>query len=270
MGEIVTAFLLSEFFQKVYIDRFARYFGAFPDDVIKSFYETFDDWELHMVIEALSQAGIGLGRSDLVNHQTRAEVPPNLIYRMLSNLFILRDARVLALIRSRPLPTELLDWPTVVPPPGLLLLLVDKQPTVRQWATHQISKYKVVPIPNDQFIRSFTMVVKIVSAALTRDNDTLSSSSPSFMPNGHDATIQPFQFPSDPAEFWAGFYAMLPFIPSKFLTLNPLINLDIRRIIIGRLHDTRPRQLSHSVSLTCPLTTFLCNLWCRTHSGHIV
>ncbi|KAJ7175856.1 SEN1 N terminal-domain-containing protein [Mycena filopes] len=74
------------------------YFGAFDATTMAGFYESFEAWELSTTIG----------------------------FRIVSNLTILRDHRIMSIIHDAP-PTSTIDsWPSDPLPPGILMLLADE------------------------------------------------------------------------------------------------------------------------------------------------
>jgi senataxin len=227
--------------EQIAYEFFLRYFGAFPDEVIKFFYANVDEWELRMILRALSLTGISVDTLNRVHPQTLAQVPFALVYHILSNTSILLDPWILKLIHSLPL-GDFLGWPTDIPPPGLLLLILDEEPKVRQWARNQISNFTLVPIPKDRFTQPFIAVLETMVAALERHRSIVSSQYYPPASNLDVSAVHSFSFTSDPSEFWSGVGAILRLIPPEFMVSTSTTRVDFRRVIIGHLHDTGPRQ----------------------------
>ncbi|KAG2101040.1 SEN1 N terminal-domain-containing protein [Suillus discolor] len=196
------------------------YFGAFSDDVLRSFYSKFDDWELSVVVEALVRTGIDLSSSS----QTPQEVPQPLLYHMVSNMRIFRDPRVLPLIRACP-PISI--WPLDPPPPGLFVLVIDESSAVRQWAKSQITKSTQVPMLEHQFVAGHELALQAVTRALTLSREGEGTTTDSVISNS---------FSSDSSELWAGFSHILRHLPTEVLA-KPSEEIGYRRIVTGHLHD---------------------------------
>ncbi|EGN98396.1 hypothetical protein SERLA73DRAFT_109860 [Serpula lacrymans var. lacrymans S7.3] len=229
-------------FGEVKVSSRHTYFGAFSDSVIKNFYESFDAWELSMVIDALSRAGVNVQAPS--NSHSLDRVPSTITYRMVSNMHILRDKRVLPLIRSCP-PT--LGWPTDPPPPGLFPLMVDESAEVRQWAKNQASKCKNVPILKDHFVPAHEIALDAVAGAFTSNINSRESQNgsvniiPSSLTSSTSSmNLQSFPYASNASDLWPGFCAILRLIPSDLLVSSSHRNIDLRRIITGHLHDVGP------------------------------
>ncbi|KAG1818441.1 SEN1 N terminal-domain-containing protein [Suillus subaureus] len=205
------------------------YFGAFSDDVLRSFYSKFDDWELSVVVEALVRFGIDLSSSRLAS-RTPQEVPQPLLYHMVSNMRVFRDPRVLSLIRSCP---PISTWPLDPPPPGLFVLVMDESPAVRQWAKAQIIKSTQVPMIEHQFVAGHELALQDVISALTLSREGEATMT--------DSAILP-SFSSDPSELWAGFSQILRHLPIEILTKSSK-GIGYRRMVTGHLHDVG-RQFS--------------------------
>ncbi|KAG1785943.1 SEN1 N terminal-domain-containing protein [Suillus plorans] len=199
------------------------YFGAFSDDVLRSFYSKFDDWELSVVVEALVRTGIDLSSSRLAS-RTPQEVPQPLLYHMVSNMRVFRDPRVLPLIRTCP-PISI--WPLDPPPPGLFVLVMDESSAVRQWAKAQIAKSTQVPMLEHQFVAGHELALQAVTRALTLSREGEGTTTDSVILNS---------FSSDSSELWAGFSHILRHLPTEVLAKSSE-EIGYRRIVTGHLHD---------------------------------
>ncbi|KAG1906409.1 SEN1 N terminal-domain-containing protein [Suillus fuscotomentosus] len=199
------------------------YFGAFSDDVLRSFYSKFDDWELSVVVETLVRTGIDLSSSRLAS-RTPQEVPQPLLYHMVSNMRVFRDPRVLPLIRACP---PISTWPLDPPPPGLFVLVMDESSAVRQWAKAQITKSTQVPMLEHQFVAGHELALQAVTRALTLSREGEETTTDSVISNS---------FSSDSSELWAGFSHILRHLPTEVLA-KPSEEIGYRRIVTGHLHD---------------------------------
>ena len=230
------------------LTRLLRYFGAFSDEVLKGFYNSFNEWELNMVISALSRVGITSNVSNNPLQLSLSNAPSPIVYRMVCNLQILRDPRILSIIRACP-PSDLLPgWPTDPPPAGMLILLVDHHVRVRQWAKNQISKCKMVPVPKEKFVGPYAIAIDVIAHAVsagTRTNALSNSATAAVTFNNSVNTtglFNAFSYATDPVDLWSGFCAFLRLIPPELLTSSTHLNIDLRRLVTGHLHDNGPRQ----------------------------
>ncbi|KAJ6508793.1 SEN1 N terminal-domain-containing protein [Mycena sanguinolenta] len=187
-------------FEEAKITSKHTYFGAFSADVLQGFYQSFEVWELGTVLEEIT------GR-------TLASASPGIAYRIVSNLTILQDPRILSIIHSEPL-TAPHNWPSDPVPPGLLVLLLDEGSGVREWAEKQVSRSKVKPIAKDKFLPSHVTALDAVLKAL-------------------DQSETPFSFAKDPRVLWSGFRTVLNLVPVEDLRTGA-----IYRAVKGHLHDT--------------------------------
>ncbi|KAG2359476.1 SEN1 N terminal-domain-containing protein [Suillus spraguei] len=209
-------------FGEVKVSSRTTYFGAFSDDVLKSFYSKFDDWELSVVIEALVRLGIDLSSSKLAS-RTPQEVPQPVLYHIVSNMRVFRDPRVLSFIRGCP---PISAWPLDSPPPGLFVLVMDESPAVRQWAKAQIIKSTQVPMLEHQFVTGHELALQAVIDALMLSRDG----------EGTTDSAIPQSFSSDASELWAGFSQILRHLPTEILAKSSK-GFGYRRIVTGHLHD---------------------------------
>ena len=206
-----------------------RYFGAFQEDVLRSFYETFEQWELAMVIQDLADAKV-LDLSSTSGHASLSDVHPAVIYRMVCNWTIFSDPRVLAVIHASSLTKPLSGWPTDPLPAGMLILLMNDNLNVRQWAVSQASKCLAVPISDHLFVGSYFQAVEAITHGLTATESGLALREP-----------HPFSFTPDLSSFWSAFSVALRHIPVAALASGTGRHADLRRIVTGHLHDTGPR-----------------------------
>ncbi|KAJ7784568.1 SEN1 N terminal-domain-containing protein [Mycena metata] len=188
--------------QEVKVTSRNTYFGAFDATTMVGFYESFEAWELSTLLEDI--AGEGL-----------ASAPPAMGYRIVSNLTILQDHRILSIIHSAP-PTSSIDsWPSDPIPPGILILLADEASGVRSWAEKQAARS--APLSKDTFSPSHLTALEAVVGTL----DPASASG------------TPFSFAKNPHDLWWGFSTMLRWVPVEDLKTGA-----IYRVVQRHLHDT--------------------------------
>ncbi|KAF7346319.1 hypothetical protein MSAN_01859600 [Mycena sanguinolenta] len=190
-------------FEEAKITSKNTYFGAFSVDVLQGFYQSFEAWELGTVLEDVA------GR-------VLASASPGIGYRIVSNLTILQDPRILSIIHNEPLAVPD-NWPSDPIAPGLFVLLLDEGLGVREWAEKQVSRSKVKPIAKDKFLPSHVAALDAVLKAL----DPVSISE------------TPFSFARDPRVLWSGFWTVLNLVPVEYLRTGA-----IYRAVKGHLHDT--------------------------------
>ncbi|KDQ62427.1 hypothetical protein JAAARDRAFT_121642 [Jaapia argillacea MUCL 33604] len=219
------------------------YFGAFSESIIEGFYRCVDEWECKLVTECLSKAGITPDMSPS-DPGTLASAPNATFYHILSNLTILQNPLILALVRSR-LPTSPFpEWPPDPPPVGLFFLLMDEKPETRRWARSQIAKATVVPIPREKYVGAYERALEPILAAVaslpssSRPGALAGPEAPSATPA---ATTLSFPFAKDSASLWSGFAVVVRMTPHELLRPNKLSHVDLRQVIIGHLHDTGPQ-----------------------------
>ncbi|KAJ7095873.1 SEN1 N terminal-domain-containing protein [Mycena belliarum] len=182
------------------------YFGAFSADILAGFYRSFEAWELLTILED-------------INGRTLTTIPPAIAYRILSNLAIFQDPKIIAFIHNEP-PTEAIDgWPSNTLPPGILMLLADEISSIRKWAESQASRCQVIPIPRDKFSVSHATALKSLVTAIS--------------PVGGESTG--FPFATDPCDLWSGFRSVLKLVPVECLQTGV-----IYQVVNAHLHDTGP------------------------------
>lgn len=178
-----------------------------------------------MVLQDLLQS-LPLNQSNSTTTRPLSNIHPAVVYRMVSNWTIFKDARVFSAIHKNPPINYLPTWPRDPLPPGMFLLLMNSNPTVRQWAEAHAAKCTIVPMSNDEFVGPYIDVIEIIGRHLT---DPFLNSS------------LPFEFATNPIDLWSGFRVALRQIPIDALGSNTRQYSDFRRIVTKHLHDTGPR-----------------------------
>lgn len=214
------------------------YFGAFSEDILSGFFQSFEEWELTSVLDDLGQAG--LHPVDSAAHNL-VDVPPALVYRMVSNWKIFTDPRILIIIRTYTPPGPLETWPLDPLPPGMFVLLMDASANVRQWAKSHASRCQVIPMSSESFIGSYHLALGAIAEALEQEF-------PPSMSGGIADWSLTIYFALLPVDLWAGFLSVLRLIPINPQTAGSPQNVTIRRIVTGHLHDVGSRE-SHCLIL---------------------
>ncbi|KAJ7780655.1 SEN1 N terminal-domain-containing protein [Mycena maculata] len=180
------------------------YFGAFTADVLKGFYQSFEEWEASAAVEDIS------GRAF-------AAIPPAISFRIVSNLTILQNPQIMTIIDSEP-PIDFINgWPSDPLPPGILMLLAHENSDVRRWAEKQASRSKTFPISRDNFSASHMSAFEALVVALDPEQTQVTS----------------FPFAKPPHLLWQGFCAALRYVPVEYLHTGSTF-----RIVNRHLHDT--------------------------------
>lgn len=186
-----------------------------------------------MVIQDLTNAKI----LDQSSSNTLFDLHPAVVYRMVCNWTIFSDPRVLSAIYASSLTKPIPGWPSDPLPPGMFVLLLSDNSSVRQWAGNQALKCTIVPMSSELFVGPYLQAIEVIGRALTL-------SGTSHVP---DLTMLPFSLARDPSHLWAGFSAILRHMPVDVLASDTRLHADFRRSITGHLHDTGPGQLSHFI-----------------------
>ncbi|KAK2465188.1 hypothetical protein APHAL10511_002542 [Amanita phalloides] len=195
--------------ERIKVDSLHTYFGAFPEDTMRSFYKSFESWELATVKREISTDANGC--------------QPATIYQTLFNSTIFADQTIQSALSNGLYRVD--GWPKDSVPPGVLLFLFHEDLAIRRWAQSQVSKATVVPIPRDQFVGMY----KEVLASLV---DLLSSD----MFPDTKTRFPTFAFSTDRHELWHAFQTLLRHVPPELLkTKNDII--DVRHVVVGHLHD---------------------------------
>ncbi|EIW80969.1 hypothetical protein CONPUDRAFT_104043 [Coniophora puteana RWD-64-598 SS2] len=204
------------------------YFGAFQPDILDKFYQSFTNWEILIVKEALGGIGVVLNNTQLDSY-TLSRIPGPILYHTLSSLKFLEDASLLFLVRSCP---KVQGWNTDVPPAGLLPLMMDESPEVRNWSRGAVSS-KV--IPTNHFVAPYKESLGISLAALATTANGGSVGNFAY-PSLDSGNFTSFPFSKDPVELWMGFTFILRLIPSDVLAQDEL-GRQCRRVVISHVND---------------------------------
>lgn len=230
--------------RRIILTLFYRYFGAFADDVLKGFYSSFSQWELELVLKALTHAGLF---SDTVNNTTTtlSSAPSAAVYHIVSNLHILKDPRITRLFHTRLNPDFIFDWPSDPPPPGLFLLALDENEGVRRWARTQAFRCKTVPISKHKFVGQYLCVTSAITHVVSKrpqvDGTMLYSTTP--VPDDDACAFANFTFTSDLTELWSALFSFIRLVPTEKLAYSSADrNINIGQAVIRHLHDTGPRR----------------------------
>lgn len=210
---------------------------------MNDFYANFHEWELKTVIEALGRAGLSSDVAQSDPKLSLSRVPSAVLYRIVCNLRIMQDEKIMSILHEYAPPDRLTGWPTDPPPAGILVLLMDKDAELRRWTKNQIDLCKVVPIPKDQFFGGYTAVIDAVAHAvstdITKSGEITARSGFSLVKSDHSTGSH---FATDPVNLWAGFCDFIRLIPPDWLVASGQRSIDLRRLVIGHMHDVGPRQ----------------------------
>ncbi|KAH9922778.1 SEN1 N terminal-domain-containing protein [Epithele typhae] len=174
---------------------------------------------------------------------------------------MLQDSRIIALIHTY-CPREVLqNWPSDVPPAGLLALLFAEAPQIHDWARKQSLHCQVQPMPAENFLSGHTDLLKMVSESLV-------SSRPLSDCFGGEYKFTSLQ---EQSSVWASYVTLIRFAPPKFLSENET-GVDIRHVIVGHLHNTEHQFMDVLKSFILVLRRIGTKMWENKSSeyAHVV
>ncbi len=187
-----------------------------------------------MIVAVLKQSGL-LPESSSSTGKTLHDVPPAVVYHMLSDIQILQDQRVNAVVHACVPKGVINGWPHDVPPAGLFLLLMDEGPAVRTWAHSQIAIYTTTPMQSEHFLPMYSQTLELATAAVTsRDIHNVSDA------NG--VPVHSFTFTQDPLGLWSGYSTLLRFVPKEWFKPSGLFQVDLGHVIVSHLSATGTRS----------------------------
>ncbi|TCD66618.1 DEAD-box type RNA helicase [Steccherinum ochraceum] len=206
------------------------YFGAFKDVVLAKFWDSFSEWEARLAIEACKTARIDPS-VPAGSRRTLNEAPPAVTYLMLSNTQVLQNLEVMRLLQECTPTHAFSDWPTAVPPPGLLLLLVHNNTAIRTWTRSQLGTFTTTPMKSEQLLPAYTETLERVTKVIGLFDAQLGRAAHS------SVSGDSFPFAQDPSQLWSGYGNLLRFIPPECFRPSEMFRLDLRHIVIGHLSD---------------------------------
>lgn len=208
------------------------YLAAFSEEIKAAFFSKFEQWELDSVLESLS--AVGLTAEPTASPQSLSSVPIGVVYRIVSNLAIFQDERILAIIDNHTPEEPLTGWPSDPYPPGMFILLMHRNLRVRQWAKAQFARCSQIPLSNESFGEPYHHVLNIL-AHIFSGNLELVPGMPSKAPAALLAALS-----SDNSILWEAFLCVLRLIPPDELLYVTSQNIDMRRLVVRHLSDQGP------------------------------
>ena len=163
-----------------------------------------------------------------------AEVPPVVMYHLLSKVTSLRDTRILHLFDKRPFWINTERWPTESLPSGVLLLTTHAALEVRDWAKSCIEKGKEIGqeyFTVDQEI-ALEAIIDRISHEHVKNSDLFRK---------HSEVVKDlnssFNFSQVSSDIWSGLASCL-----QVLLPEVIMNSSVHRVVINHLHDTDNRE----------------------------
>ncbi|KAI8978689.1 SEN1 N terminal-domain-containing protein [Trametes punicea] len=203
------------------------YFGAFGEQVLTNFYNSFHNWLTGLAVDALAENGFASG--DVNEHErTLGDAPPAITFLVLTYLEMLQDTRIITLLHSYCPRNPVKSWPDDIPPPALLALLFDENADVRSWAQKQTALYTVAPIPMENFLPGHSTVLKAATDCVASSRSLGQCFGPEYK----------ISFLSEIASLWSSYTTLLRYVPVEFFRSSKSFDPDLRHIVIGHLHDT--------------------------------
>ncbi|KAF8635838.1 hypothetical protein AX15_000034 [Amanita polypyramis BW_CC] len=202
--------------ERIKVDSRHTYFGAFPDGTLESFYKSFETWELASVQrEIVNASAIG----------SQTNVHPATVYRALFNWTIFSATTIQSVLQNGLYHVD--DWPKDLVPPGTLLFLFHRNPEIRKWAQGLASKATVLPIPDDQFVGMYKVVLNFVVDMMSPDTSSAQNRYPALA------------LSTDKYELWRAFRILLRNVPPGLLK-SKKDSMDVYHVVVGHLHDDGP------------------------------
>ncbi|KAJ4482134.1 SEN1 N terminal-domain-containing protein [Lentinula aciculospora] len=205
--------------EKAKISSKDSYFGAFQDQVMRGFWESFNDWELEFVLAQISDASGWKNSSD---------IPTPTLYRMICNFQVFQDSRIQFFLEQNAPFLNTSDWPADPIPPAMLVLMMHDNATLREWALKQVSRCTTIPISQDHALSlPYDKALEMISSPFT-----------STTPMTPDTSL--VRLITEPMTLWSSFYSVLRVLHPKHLTSPSSKGIDIRHVVTGHLHGHGP------------------------------
>ncbi|KAK0221815.1 SEN1 N terminal-domain-containing protein [Armillaria fumosa] len=208
------------------------YLAAFSEEIKAAFFSKFEQWELESVLESLS--AVGLFAEPTTSPQSLSSVPVGVVYRIVSNLAIFQDERILAIIDKHTPEEPLTGWPSDPYPPGMFILLMHRNLRVRGWAKAQFARCSQIPLSNESFGEPYHHVLNILAHIFSGNLELVPGVS-SKAPAALLAALS-----SDNSILWEAFLCVLRLIPPDELLYVTSQNIDMRRLVVRHLADRGP------------------------------
>ncbi|KAK0485493.1 SEN1 N terminal-domain-containing protein [Armillaria luteobubalina] len=208
------------------------YLAAFSEEIKAAFFSKFEQWELESVLESLS--AVGLTSKSATSPQSLSSVPVGVVYRIVSNLAIFQDERILAIIDNHTPEEPLTGWPSDPYPPGMLILLMHRNSRVHQWVKALFAKCSQIPLSNESFDQPYHHVLEIVTGIFTGNLKIL----PGMLSKAPAALLAALS--SDNSTLWEAFLCILQLIPPDELLHVTSQNIDMRRLVVRHLSQRGP------------------------------
>ncbi|THH27997.1 hypothetical protein EUX98_g6198 [Antrodiella citrinella] len=141
------------------------FFGAFADGVLDKFYASVSDWECRAALKGSADAKVD-PTAPTGSRRSLSDAPPALTYLMLSSAPIMQNPKIMTTLQECTPTSTFSEWPTDIPPVGLLLLLMHDNAAVRSWARNQVATYKTTPMKSEQFLPTYVDVLSQVTKAI--------------------------------------------------------------------------------------------------------
>ncbi len=177
---------------------------------------------------------MGINAEPAASPQSLSSVSVGVVYRIVSNLAIFQDERILAVIDNHTPEEPLAGWPSDPYPPGMFILLMHRNIRVRQWAKAQFARCSQIPLSNESFGEPYHQVFEYPRTHFLRQFRVRSRTS-SKAPAALLATLS-----SDNSILWEAFLCALRLLPPDELLYVTSQNIDMRRLVVRHLSDRGP------------------------------
>ncbi|KAG2010053.1 RNA helicase [Coprinopsis cinerea AmutBmut pab1-1] len=214
----------------------STYFGAYTKEILDTFFQKFEAWELTRVLADLETRGFSTAPISRNQGRTLAEVPPPLLYRILANWTVFTDSNVQAILHAFVPDSAVPDWPSNHCPPGLIISMSDDSQKLREWACRQLPSLELAIMSLEKFTPSYVKAFRALTAAIQSQSNPASP-------------ISTVQLSSDPIILWSAFSTVLRLVPADWILSNRNQNLDLRHLVTSHLHDTGPHLINVLKSL---------------------
>ncbi|KIK69521.1 hypothetical protein GYMLUDRAFT_33895 [Collybiopsis luxurians FD-317 M1] len=202
-------------FEKAKISSRTTYFGAFPENVIDAFWQSFNSWEREYVLAQVSNSS---------GWKPLSDIPTATLYRMICNFDVFQDPRVQSFFNENIPAQSLHEWPDESVPPAVLVLMMHENPALREWAVKQVSRCTTIPIPeSDTAVLPYNKALEIILLPFTQSSSDANSA----------------RLIADPLILWSSFHSVLRLLHPIHLTFSSK-GVDARHVVTGHLHDRGP------------------------------
>lgn len=201
-----------------------RYFGAFQDHVLESYFNHFHKFELASILEYLEKQEFAESGSS-PNAKTLADISPAVLYYILCDPKMLQEPKIFSLFLTHGPKRPIAGMPKEVPPVGLFILLTAQDDGIRKWAQQQVDTYTVTPMRFEHYLPVYSEVLEALTRLINPTTQSAETNTLSLLA----------QISQSQDILWNAYSMLLRFVPKEKFPR------DAVRVTTAHLSDTGSR-----------------------------